>query len=446
MNQVPDRPVRQLHLNAFLMGTGHHEASWRHPRSNPELAVTAGHYVNIAQIAERGGLDSVFFADSVSVGRNLRFNGHTNLEPITLVSAIAACTERIGLIVTASTTYGEPFTVARQFASLDHISSGRAGWNIVTSADRDEALNFNRLAPLPHAERYARATEFVQVVRALWDSWQDGARVMDKAGAVAVDTDRVHPIDHAGGWFTVRGPLNVARPPQGHPMLVQAGSSDTGRDYAARFADAVFTAQPTLSGARSFYRDLKERAAGYGRDPGQVVILPGVVPFVGSTEAEARRLLNELAELTNPEYGRAQLSRMLEIDLTGHPLDAPLPPLPPVERIQGGRSRFALIKELAEAGLSTRQISGRLAAGRGHRVLIGTPEQVADDLEHWFRTDAADGFNLMAPLLPTGLETFVDQVVPLLRRRGIFRHEYTSSTLRGHYGLARVPDRSARPA
>ncbi len=280
--------TRQLHLNAFLMGTGHHEAAWRHPDSRPEDTLDARHYARLAQIAERGKLDSIFFADNLAVGSNVRYGTGNHLEPVTLLSAIAMLTDRIGLIATASTSYHEPFQLARKFASLDHISNGRAGWNIVTSALEAEARNFNLDKRPDHEQRYARATEFVEVVQRLWDSWADDARVLDKASGQFADPDLIRAIDHVGPHFQVQGPLNIARPVQGHPLLVQAGSSESGSEYAARYAEAVFTAQQTLADGQAFYADLKSRVAKYGRRPEQIVILPGICAVLGGTEAEAK--------------------------------------------------------------------------------------------------------------------------------------------------------------
>jgi len=438
--------TRQLHLNAFLMGTGHHEASWRLPESRPEDTLSAQYYAELARIAERGKLDSIFFADGLAVGRNVQYNSHNNLEPLTLLAAIAVLTERIGLIATASTTYWEPFQLARAFASIDHISQGRAGWNIVTSAGEDEAQNFNRASRPAHEDRYARAAEFVEVTQRLWDSWADDARVLDKAGGRFADPESIVPIDHAGEHFQVRGPLNVPRPVQGHPLLVQAGSSETGREYAARFAEAVFTAQQTLPEAQAFYADLKGRLARYGRRPEEVKILPGICAVLGGTEAEARQRESEINALIQPEYGVEQLSRMLEHDVSGYPLDGPLPVLAGEDAISGHKSRFTLVTDLARREqLTIRQLIERLAGGRGHRVFAGTPEQVADELELWFTSGAADGFNVMPAALPGGLTDFVEQVVPILQRRGLFRTDYTGTTLREHYGLARpstAPTRS----
>jgi FMN-dependent oxidoreductase (nitrilotriacetate monooxygenase family) len=430
--------TRKLHLNAFLMGTGHHEAAWRHPESSPENTLTAQHYINFAQIAERGKMDSIFFADGLAARGNIKYNSQNHLEPITLLSAISVLTEHIGLIATASTTYYEPFQLARKFASLDHISNGRAGWNIVTSAGEDEAQNFNLDKRPAHADRYARATEFVELVQRLWDSWEDDARLLDKEHGYYADAGKVHTLDHIGEHFQVRGPLNVPRPVQGHPLLVQAGSSEAGREYAARFAEAVFTAQQTLGDAQEFYRDLKSRATQLGRRPEEIVILPGICAVLGGTEAEARAKEEEFNALITPEYGVYQLSKTLEHDISQYPLDGPLPELPGEDSINGHKSRFTLITNLAKReNLTIRQLIQRLAGGRGHRVFAGTPEQVADQLDLWFHSGAADGFNVMPPGLPGGLEDFVEQVIPELQKRGLFRTEYEGSTLREHYGLAR---------
>ena len=427
---------RQLHLNAFLMGVGHHEAAWRHPRTDPSRLTDVRHFVELARIAERGRLDSVFFADGLSVGPNIRHNIMAVFEPITLLSAIATGTDHIGLIATASTSYHEPFNLARKFASLDHISGGRAGWNIVTSASDPEARNFNRDAAAPHAQRYERAAEFVDVALKLWDSWESDALVLDRHAGVFTDTDRVHQVTHTGEYFSVQGPLNVPRSPQGRPLLVQAGSSPDGTALAARYAEAVFTAQQTLADGQEFYERLKTATSAAGRDPSQVKILPGIVAVIGSTEAEAARLAQELEDLIVTDYALAQLSQMLRTDLTRYPLDGPLPPLPGEETIEAHQSRYKLIVDLARREeLTIRQILVRLGGGRGHRVVAGTPEQIADDMQRWFESGAADGFNVMPPYLPGGLEDFVDHVVPLLRARGLFRHEYTAATLRGHYGL-----------
>ncbi|MFE3317672.1 LLM class flavin-dependent oxidoreductase [Nocardia sp. NPDC059195] len=430
---------KTFHLNAFLMGVGHHEAAWRHPRTDELRVLDVRHFQELARIAERGKLDSVFFADTLAVGPRIERNTLTVFEPITLLSAIAAVTERIGLIATASTSYNEPFNLARKFASLDHISAGRAGWNIVTSGNVDEAYNFGLDAIPEHARRYERAEEFVDVALALWDSWEAEAIVLDTETGVFADPSRVHTLDYAGERFRVRGPLNSPRGPQGRPLLVQAGSSESGKEFAAHRAEAVFTAQRTLEEGVRFYRDLKSRLAKYGRAQDDLKVLPGLVPFIADTVEEARALEQEFTDLISPDYALRQLSSILGVDLTTHALDAPLPPLPAESEIEGGKSRFTLVKELAETeDLTVRQLIGKLGGGRGHRTFAGTPEQVADELQRWFDAGAADGFNIMAPYLPGGLADFVDRVVPILQERGLFRTDYESTTLRGHYGLAPV--------
>ena len=437
-------PRRQLHLNLFLMGVGHHEAAWRHPRTDPSRLSDIRYFQQLAATAEAAAFDSVFLADGVEGPTPGANSWVSHFEPFTLLSALAVSTERIGLIGTVSTGFTEPYNLARQFASLDHISNGRAGWNIVTSAGDRAAQNFGRSSNQEHATRYQRAAEYLEVAQSLWDSWEDDALLLDRASGLVTAPGKLHELNHRGEHFQVRGPLNIPRGPQGHPLLVQAGSSQDGRDFAARYAEAVFTAQQTLDEGRSFYADLKRRAAALGRDPAGVVVLPGVVPVLGSTEAEAKALDQELDQLINPTRAVHTLSTLLGVDLHDHPLDAPLPPLPPVTAINGAKSRFELVRDLAERdGLTLRQLIGRLGGGRGHQVLAGTPEQVADHIELWFTQGAADGFNVMPPILPEGLELFTEHVVPLLRERGLFRTEYQGATLREHYGLARPANRYA---
>ena len=438
---------KQFHLNAFLMGVGHHEAAWRHPRTEAHRVLDVKHFQELAQIAERGKLDSVFFADGLAVGPRVEHNTQAIFEPVTLLSAMAVVTEHVGLIATASTGYNEPFNLARKFASLDHISGGRAGWNIVTSGGADEARNFGYDDTPDHAGRYDRAAEFVDVAVSLWDSWEDDAIELNEESGRFADPAKVHTVDHDGERFTVRGPLNSPRSPQGRPVLVQAGSSESGKNFAARYAEAVFTAQRTLAEGQAFYRDLKARVVKAGRDPQSLKVLPGIVPFIGETEEEAKALEQEFTDLISPAYSLRQLSNMLGVDLTEHALDAPLPPLPPIEQIQGNKSRYQLVKDLAEnEGLTVRQLIGKLGGGRGHRTFAGTPEQIADELQLWFEQEAADGFNVMPPYLPGGLEDFTTKVVPILQERGLFRAEYTATTLRGHYGLDRPVSRYAAVA
>lgn len=430
---------RSLHLNAFLMSTGHHEASWRLEESNPHANTDVAHYQRLAQIAERGKLDSIFFADSPVLWGEVGRRPSGALEPTVLLTSIAAATERIGLIATASTTYNDPYNLARRFASVDHVSGGRAGWNVVTTAGSDAAKNFGLDDQPAHRERYERAAEFIEVAYGLWDSWADDAVVADKASGVWGDDAKVTPIEHVGRHFRVRGPLNLPRAPQGRPLIVQAGSSEDGKDLAARYAEAVFTAQQTLADAQDFYRALKHRTIAVGRDPDTIKILPGIVPVIGSTEAEALAREKELDELIRPEYARGQLARQLRVRPEDLPLDEELPAeLPDENEIEGAKSRYTLIVTLARRErLTVRQLIGRLGGGRGHRTFSGTPDQVADAIETWFTAGAADGFNIMPAVLPSGLEDFVDHVVPILVERGLFRSEYTGTTLREHYGLER---------
>jgi FMN-dependent oxidoreductase (nitrilotriacetate monooxygenase family) len=431
-----------MHLNAFLHDIGHHEAAWRLPESDPLATTDVEHFVRLARRAEQAALDSVFFADGPALLGDPRYRPVGVLEPLTLLAALAMATERIGLIATASTTYKEPYDLARTFASIDHISGGRAGWNIVTTAGDAAARNFGHDAQASHAERYARADDFVEVVTKLWDSWEDDARLADKQGGVFADGARIHAVDHEGPHFSVAGPLNIPRSPQGHPLLVQAGSSEDGRAFAARWAEAVFTAQRSLGDGQAFYADVKRRAVAAGRAEQEVLILPGVAPVIGSTEAEARAREEEFEQQIIPAYSLSLLSSFCGVDLTGIDLDGPLPELASGDAAEGHKSRTELIVKLAD-GLTVRQLLGKFGGGRGHRTFTGTPEQLADDLELWFTEGAADGFNIMPPALPGDLDVFVEHVVPILQARGLFRTEYTGTTLREHYGLARPVNRIA---
>ncbi|MFK4542944.1 FMN-dependent oxidoreductase (nitrilotriacetate monooxygenase family) [Streptomyces tendae] len=432
--------TRRLHLNAFLMNTGHHEASWRLPESDPYAHVSLAHYVGLARTAERGTFDSLFLADGPQLWSNLAQRPAGALEPLTLLTALATATEHIGLIATASTSYNSPYNLARRFASLDIVSGGRAGWNIVTTAGAEAARNFGLDAEPAHAERYARAAEFLDVALKLWDSWEDDAVLADKAAGVWGDDARIHPPRHQGTYFRVEGALNVPRGPQGYPLLVQAGSSADGKAFAARYAEAVFTAQQTLGDARSFYADVKSLTRRAGRDPDHLKVLPGIVPVIGSTEAEARAAEQVLDDHIVPAHGVRRLEDLLRLEPGTLDLDGPLPDdLPPESAIEGAKSRYTLIVELARReSLTVRQLIGRLGGGRGHLTFTGTPEQVADRIEAWFTEGAADGFNIMPPVLPSGLETFVDHVVPILRERGLLRTAYgPRQTLRERYGLPR---------
>jgi N-acetyl-S-(2-succino)cysteine monooxygenase len=445
MGEPKDELKRQMNLNLFIMSVGHHEAAWRHPETHPERVTDIRYYQELARTAERARLDSIFLADGLATWGRANHSIIGGLEPFTFLAAVGAVTERIGLIGTVSTTYNEPFHVARKFASLDHISNGRAGWNIVTSGSELEAQNFSREEHLAHARRYHRANEFVDVTKSLWDSWDDDARIINKESGLYADVDKVRSIDHRGEWFSVKGPLNVPRPPQGYPLLVQAGASDDGREFAAQHAEAIFTAQQTLADAREFYSDVKARALKYGRDPDQIKILPGISATIGATEAEAKEKEEFLHSFINFSRGLGMLGMFLKVEPSTIDLDGPVPPLPPVEQVNGMKSRTQLISDLAiRENLTVRELIRRLAGGRGHRTFAGTPVQVADQLEEWFTQGAADGFNIMPPILPGGLNDFVDLVVPELQRRGLFRTEYTGTTLREHYGLSRPENRFAR--
>lgn len=428
-----------LHLNAFLMSTGHHEASWRLPESDPLAATDLAHFTKLAQIAERGTFDSLFLADSPALFGSVGPRPSGVIEPLTLLTVLAGATHQIGLIATASTSYNSPYNLARRFASLDHVSGGRAGWNVVTTATLDAARNFG-LDELPsHAERYERAAEFIDVACKLWDSWQDDAVLADKESGVWGDQARIHPAAHRGRYFSVQGALNIPRSPQGYPLLVQAGSSEDGKRLAARYAEAVFTAQQTLAEAQAFYADLKKRARQLGRDPDSIKILPGIVPVIGSTETEAQERDAALEELIVHEHAQRRLAATLRVPVEQLSLDSHLPEdLPGEDEIEGAKSRYTLIVDLARREkLTVRQLIARLGGGRGHRTFTGTPEQVADAIEDWYSNGAADGFNIMPAVLPSGLELFVEHVVPILRSRGLFRREYTGRTLREHYGLPR---------
>jgi FMN-dependent oxidoreductase (nitrilotriacetate monooxygenase family) len=432
---------RQLRLNLFIQSRGHHEASWRHPRAATEPLTDIGYYIDLAQRAERARLCSIFLADQLALADDVASAGRTWLEPITVLGGLAVATSRIGLIATASTTYTEPFNLARQYASLDHMSAGRVAWNIVTSWAVAAARNYGDEAQVTHAGRYERAEEFMTVVKALWDSWGDDAVLDDRAAGRYAQADRIRPIRHKGAFYKVAGPMNLPRSPQGRPVLVQAGSSDTGRGFAARHAEAVFTAHMEKRTAQAFYKDLKARAVAAGRDPSQVLILPGLSPMLGSTEAEARRNAAELGDLADPEVGRKRLSgRFGGYDFSHLPLDKPLAPedFPDPDTVEAARSRTEVIVGLVRRDRPTlRQLLAYLAGARGHFVFTGTPEQVADLVQDWLEGGAADGFNVMPPVLPWQLDVFTDEVLPILRRRGLYRGDYEGSTLRDHYGLAR---------
>jgi len=437
-----DRVARgeQLVLATLIGGVGNHAGAWRRPNSRVEEKYDLRLFADLVGRAEAAKLHAVFLADGLRLETDtLRSQPFAGLEPITLLSALAAVTSRIGLIGSVSTTFSEPYTVARQLASLDHISNGRAGWNLVTSAWGEE--NYGRTLP-PHDERYERGAEFAEVLFALFDSWDADAITVDRAGGVYADPAKVRAIDHVGKHFDVRGPLNVARPPQGRPIVAQAGSSEVGQDVAARFADVVFTTgRTTVEDGRRFYRSLKERVAGTGRDPGSVKILPGVSPIIGRTETEAKAVQRELNGFIDLVSGRAKLSRQLAgVDLDDLELDEPVPleRLPQESQVQGLRSRFGVYRALVEEGWTLRRLIEWEVASAGHHVPVGSSEQIAELLLHRFEAGAADGFVLLPSYVPEGFTLLTDEVVPILQERGAFRTEYAHDTLRANLGLGPV--------
>lgn len=437
----------QMRLGAFFNPTGHHVASWRHPEAQADAGINLQHYVELAQTAERGKFDMIFLADNVCVrkahmdalSRSAQYIA--NFEPITLLSALAVTTKNIGLVATASTSYNEPFHVARKFASLDHISGGRAGWNLVTSGQDEEALNFSRDSNYRHAERYRRAHEFAKVVTGLWDSWDDDAFIRDKATGDFFHPAKLHTLHHKGEHFAVKGPLNVPRPPQGHPVIVQAGGSDDMIEVASEFAEVVFCTPLTLADAKTFYDKIKGEAAKKGRDPDSMKVMPGLSTIIGRTEEEATEKFEYLQSLTHPIVAREILSLILGgIDLSPYSLDDPLPENLP--QTNASVSSFNATVSLARReNLTIRQLALRMAGARGKSVIKGTPQSISDQMEEWFRNSGCDGFNVMPPYLPGGLNDFVDLVVPELQRRGIFRTQYEGKTLRQNLGLARPASR-----
>jgi len=430
---------KKLKLGAIIHGVGGNISGWRHPDIPADASVSFPFYVRNAQKAEEGLFDLVFIADGLYINEKSIPHFLNRFEPITILSALAAATTRIGLVGTLSTSYSEPFTVARQFGSLDMISGGRAGWNVVTSPLEGSARNYGRETHPSHDERYQIAEEYLQVTKGLWDSWEDDAFVRDKASGIFFDPTKMHRLNHKGRYFSVEGPLNIARSKQGQPVIFQAGSSESGKNLAAKEADAVFTGHETLEEAKAFYRDVKERAAALGRSPDDIVIMPGIGPIVGRTEEEAERKYQEIANLVSIDKALDYLGRFFDHhDFSQYPLDEPFPDIGDIGT-NSFRSTTDRIKRTAkEQGLTLRQVALRAATPRGS--FVGTPERVADLVQQWYEKEAADGF-IIQSAVPSGLDDFVDQVVPLLQRRGIYRTEYESDTLRGNLGLPIPPNR-----
>ncbi len=433
---------RQLHLNLFLMSRGHHEGAWRHPGANPKALTDLELYADAARLAEAAKFDAVFLADTLVGPEGAQQATSGLLDPLLLLTALALRTERIGLIGTASTTYNHAYTLARQFASLDHISRGRAGWNIVTSWAPRAGQNYGLPENVDHGSRYEIAEEFVAAVDALWRSFPAAAVLDDRAGGRFLDHAAVQPVHFEGKHVRTRGPLNVPGSPQGRPVYVQAGQSEAGRAFAARWAEAIFTAHGHRASAQAFYQDIKGQAARLGRAAQDIVILPGISAAIGSTEAEAQQVWEELDALTSIETGLARLSaRFGGHDFSALPLDRKLTAndFPDPSLVQASRSRaIGYVETTLREGLTLRQLLKRLAGARGHLAVAGTPEQVADLIEDWFNAGAADGFNVMPPIIGQQFELFTREVVPLLRKRGLFREDYESQTLRGHFGLQEV--------
>ena len=426
---------REMHLGVFVLGTGNHVAGWRldgATANNNQLSVIQ----DIARTAERGKFDLLFISDSLVMNPADHPSFLCRFEPMTLISMISGMTTHLGLGATVSTSYAEPYNVARMISSIDHISNGRAAWNVVTSAILDSARNFNRTEHFDHALRYQRANEFVDVVKGLWSCWDDGAIVADKVSGQFLDRSKVRPLNHEGTFFQVKGPINMARSPQGHPVIIQAGGSPAGLELAARTADVVFAIGQDLAPAKAAYADLKARMTKYGRNPDQLSVLPGVMPVIGDTMREARAKLAKLQSFVTMENALTLVSGRLGYDVTCYPLDGPVPDPP---KSEGGQTFPRVLFETARRdNMTLRDLYNMTAAARGHQVLCGTPVYIADTLEQWFTEGAADGFNILPPYFPAAFDEFVDLVVPELQRRGVFRRDYEGTTLRDHLGLPRV--------
>jgi FMN-dependent oxidoreductase (nitrilotriacetate monooxygenase family) len=435
---------KKLKFGAIIHGVGGNIAGWRHPDIQADASVSLDFYTNQAQKAEEGKFDLVFIADGLHINEKSIPHFLNRFEPLTILSALAALTSKIGLVGTLSTSYSEPFNVARQFASLDHISQGRAGWNVVTSPLEKTALNFSKtIEEHPdHAKRYRIAAEYLQVAKGLWDSWEDDAFVRNKETGVFFDSDKLHQLNHKGEFFSVQGPLNIGRSKQGRPVIFQAGSSEAGKDLAAREADAIFTGHPTLSAAREFYQDVKNRAKALGRNPDELAILPGIAPIIGTTEEEAERKYQEIANLVSIDKALDYLGRYFEHhDFSQYPLDAPFPELGDLGE-NSFQSHTNRIKQQAKAqNLTLRQVA--LQETTPKPTFIGTPEKVADLIQEWFEGNGADGF-IIGSAVPNGLDDFVDFVVPILQKRGLFRTEYEAETLRGNLGIPYPENRNAK--
>ena len=435
---------RQIKLGAFIPTTSQHAAGWRHPESRPQDHLNIDYAIELARTAEKGLFDAYFLADGLSVSWGNAKEGQRGLgdkavgfEPVTLFAALSAVTQNIGFIATASTTYEDPYILARKFASLDHISKGRAAWNVVTTASADTARNFGLEQHPDPKTRYERADEFIEVTQKLWDSWEDDAFLYNKESGQFFDVSKFHEPKHQGKYFKVEGALNISRPPQGYPVIVQAGQSENGRELAGKYAEVIFTAQQNLADAQEFYRDVKSRLLKYGRHADDLKIMPGVSIFVAKTEQEAQEKYQLLNSLIHPKVGLSLLSGLSGgINLEKYDLDAPFPKLEDADINFSSRQQM-MIDIARKHNFSIRQLYEYIASARGHWTLVGTPEQVVDQLQNWFENEAADGFNILPPTTPAGLNDFVEFIVPELQRRGLFRTEYEGKTLRENLGLKR---------
>jgi N-acetyl-S-(2-succino)cysteine monooxygenase len=439
---------RQLKFSAYMQMDGnYHQGAWRLPDAFADTGQELDRWIEIARLLERGKLDMLFIPDNISPPGvdHLQSLSHTaravGFEPLTLLSALSSVTTYLGLAATAATTWNEPYIVARMFASLDHLTRGRAAWNLVTGRNPEDAKNFSRSEHVAHEDRYARAEEFVDVVRGLWDSYDDDAVVRDKATGLFFEPAKLHLLNHVGKHFQVKGPLSVSRPPQGHPVIVQAGESEPARQLSARVADVVFTQQSSLKSAQTFYSDIKSRLARFGRTPESLVVLPGLSLYIGRSRDEAEEKYEHMQSLTPPEFAVRQLSLLLGIDLSEHPVDAPMPNVASTAT-RANPERW--LEYSRDGQMTLRQAALRATAAKAHWVIKGTPNDIADHIEEWFTNDAADGFNLLPPSVPGSLTEFVDLVLPKLRARGLFRTDYESRMLRENLGLQRPSNRFFR--
>jgi len=438
-------PKRQLAIAVFLTRHGHHPGAWRQPGSAPSGLPDFAHWARLVQTAERGKLDAAFFADFVGISGDStkgieRRHAFLDFEPLTACAALAALTKHIGLVATVNTNFEQPYALARRFASLDHISGGRIGWNIVSSLADGAAKSFGIDQPASHAERYARADEYVDLVKQLWDSWDDDAfEGADKDSGIYLRADAVHPVHHRGQYYHLDSVLDMPRPLQGYPVFAQAGNSEVGRDFAARHANMIYAAAQFIEDAQAFYADVKRRVVAHGRHPDELKVMPGLSFTIAGSKQEAQ---DKFAALEAAVDFSGDLNLMGH-DVSAYPLDGPLPDLPEPEN---GKGRWRQLTALARReNLTIRQLFLRFNAVRGHRVVLGTATDIADAIQDWFENGAADGFNLIPPLLPSSLDDFVDQVVPELQRRGLFRTEYAGVTLRDHLGLAHPANPFAAP-